>query len=274
MGGRSSSSGLASTPAAAPSPAPAPAPQTQPAPAPQTQPAPAAQTAPAPAQQAAVQGRTITRADVAALQRTMGQTGYEAGDPNAAPQNKVYVKTSKSFNINAYLRSDRQTVHDATGNSQWEHLGYTTRDAARAVSQIDAGMKPLPYNIALTRFVGGGALGAILGNPAITSQNVGRIISSIKTPAGAAKFAAALAQASYTEKAYTSTTYLQTHPAFDTRQIRFNIIARKGTKAIATSNHAENEILLGRGVKYNFTGGFRVVTTPKGVEQLIIDVVI
>lgn len=262
MGGRSSSSGLASAPAAAPSPTPGTEPETE---------RTSAASAPA---ETAVKGHTITRADVDSLQREMGQTGYEAGDPNAAPRDKVYVKTSKSFNINAYLRSDARTVHDPSGNSDWENLGYTTADAARAVRQIDAGMKPLPYNVNLTRFVGGDALGAILGNPAITSDNVGRIISSIRTPAGAAKFADALKIAEYTEKAYTSTTYLQTHPAFDTRQIRFNIIARKGTKAIATSNHVENEILLGRGVKYNFTGGFRVVTTPKGVEQLIIDVVI
>lgn len=246
MGGRGTASGLASTPTVTPT-APAAAP-------------------------AAAKGRTITRADIDELQREMGQTGYEAGDPNAAPRDKVYVKTSKSFNINAYLRSDGRAVHDASGNSDWERLGYTTRDAARAVRQIDAGMKPLPYNVNLTRFVGGDALGAILGNPRITSANVGRIISSIRTPDGAAKFAAALRAADYTEKAYTSTTYLQTHPAFDTRQIRFNIVARKGTQAIATSNHAENEILLGRGAKYKFTGGFRVETTPKGVEQLIIDV--
>lgn len=218
------------------------------------------------------QARTITRADIAALQQRMGQTGFEAGDPNAAPQNKVYVKTSKSFNINAYLRSDGQSVYDASGNSQWEHFGYTTRDAARAVRQIDAGMKPLPYSVKLTRFVGGSALGAILGNPKITAANIGRIIQSIKTPQGAAKFAAALRAADYTEKAYTSTTYLQTHPSFDTRQLRFNIVARAGTKAIVTSNHAESEILLGRGVHYRFTGGFRVVRTSKGIEQLEIDV--
>lgn len=243
---------------------------TQPAPAP----APAPQPAPAPAQQAPqrAQGRTITQRDIPRLQRLMGQTGYEAGDPNAAPQDKVYVKTSKSFNINAYLRSDGRTVHDPSGNSQWEYYGYTTRDAARAVAQIDAGMKPLPENLALTRFVGGSALGAILGNPAINNNNVGRIIASIKTPAGAAKFAAALRAADYTEKAYTSTTYLQTHPAFDQRQLRFNIVARKGTKAIATANHAENEILLGRGIHYNFTGNFKVVTTRTGVQQLVIDV--
>lgn len=246
MGGRGSASGLASTPTVTPA-APAAAP-------------------------AAAKGRTITRADIDKLQRAMGQTGYEAGDPNAPAARKVYVKTSKSFNINAYLRSDRRSIHDATGNSQWENLGYTNADAARAVRQIDAGMKPLPYNINLTRFVGGGALGAILGNPRITSTNVGRIISSIKTPAGAAQFAAALRAADYTEKAYTSTTYLQTHPSFDTRQIRFNIVATKGTPAIATSNHAENEILLGRGVHYRFTGGFRVRRTSKGVEQLEIDV--
>ena len=206
MGGRGTASGLASTPTVTPA-------------APAATPASASAAAPA-----AAKGRTITRADIDELQREMGQTGYEAGDPDAAPRDKVYVKTSKSFNINAYLRSDGRTVHDASGNSDWEHLGYTTGDAARAVRQIDAGMKPLPYNVNLTRFVGGDALGAILGNPRITSANVGRIISSIRTPDGAAKFAAALRAADYTEKAYTSTTYLQTHPAFDTRQIRFNIV--------------------------------------------------
>ena len=260
MGGR------AAIPAAAqavPAVTQQPAPQPAAAPAP----APAAQQAPAP-----VQARSITQADIPRLQRLMGQTGYEAGDPNASPDNKVYVKTSKAFNINAYLRSDGRTIHDPSGNSQWEHYGYTTADAARAVAQIDRGMKPLPEALKLTRFVGGSTLGAILGNPKITANNVGRIIQSIKTPQGRAKFAAALAAADYTEKAYTSTTYLQTHPAFDTRQLRFNIVARKGTKAIATNNHAENEILIGRGVHYNFTGGFRVITTPKGVEQLVIDV--
>lgn len=218
------------------------------------------------------QARTITRADVAGLQQQMGQTGFEAGDPNVAPQNKVYVKTSKSFNINAYLRSDGQTVHDASGNSDWEWYGYTTADAARAVRQIDAGMKPLPESIRLTRFVGGDALGAMLGNPRITRSNVGRIIQSIKTPAGAAKFAAALRNADYTEKAYTSTTYIDDHPSFGTRQLRLRIVARKGTKAIVTNNHAEAEVLLGRGAHYRFTGGFRVVRTPQGVEQLEIDV--
>jgi len=239
----------------------------QQAPAPQPAAAPAQQAAPAPPQ-----ARTITRADVAALQRRMGQTGFEAGDPNASPDEKVYVKTSKAFNINAYLRSDGQTVHDASGNSQWEHYGYTVRDAARAVAQIDRGMKPLPEGLRLTRFVGGSALGAILGNPRINNTNVGRIIQSIKTPAGAAKFAAALRAADYTEKAYSSTTYLQTHPAFENRQLRFNVVARKGTPAIMTSNHAENEVLIGRGVHYNFTGNFRVVRTSQGVDQLVIDV--
>lgn len=216
------------------------------------------------------QVRTITQADIPALQQAMGQTGFEAGDPNAAPRDKVYVKTSKSFNINAYLRTG--SVHDKSQNSQWEYLGYTNADAQRAIQQIDAGMRPLPESIALTRFVGGSALGAMLGNPRITSANIDRVIQSITTPQGRAKFAAALQAADYTEKGYTSTTYLQSHPAFDTRSIRLNIVARKGTQAIATSNHAENEILLGRNAHYRFTGGFRVKVTPSGVQQLEIDV--
>ena len=264
MGGRAAPASIPAAPAVTQQPAPQPAPAATPAPA-------AAQ----PQTRSLPQARTITQADVAGLQRQMGQTGYEAGDPNAAPQNKVYVKTSKSYNINAYLRSDGRSVHVPNGRSQWEHYGYTNRDAARAVRQIDAGMKPLPDNFKLTRFVGGDALGAMLGNPAITAANVGRIIQSIKnTQAGKARFAAALARASYTEKGYTSTTYLQTHPSFDTYAIRLNIVGKKGTKAIMTANHAENEVLLGRNAKYDFTGGFRVERTPKGVDQLVIDVVI
>lgn len=229
--------------------------------------APAAQQAPAPPQ-----ARSITRGDVAGLQRRMGQTGFEAGDPNAPTPQKIYVNTSKAFNINAYLRSGGTSIHDPSGNSQWEYLGYTTADAARAVAHIDRGMKPLPESIKLTRFVGGDALGSMLGNPRINKNNVGRIIQSLKTPAGRAKFAAALAAADYTEDAYTSTTYLQSHPAFENRQLRLNIVARKGVKAIVTNNHAENEILLGHGAKYRFTGGFRIRTTSQGVEQLEIDV--
>lgn len=259
MGGRAAPAAIPQAAAMIQQPAPAPAPAQQPA--------PAAQQAPAP-----VQARTLTRGDIPGLQRRMGQTGMEAGDPNAPTPQKIYVNTSKSFNINAYLRSDGQSIHDPSGNSQWEYLGYTKADAARAIAHIDRGMKALPESIKLTRFVGGDALGSMLGNPRINKNNVGRIIQSLKTPAGRAKFAAALAAADYTEKAYTSTTYLQTHPAFENRQLRLNIVAKKGTKAIATSNHAENEILLGHGLKYRFTGGFRVRTTSQGVEQLEIDV--
>ena len=268
MGKRGSSSGFQPTPPGAQAPAPA-AQGAQAGGAQAAAPAPAPQ--PEPEREKKPQPRVLTQADIPGLQQAMGQTGYEAGDPNASPDNKVYVKTSKSFNINAYLRSDGKSIA-APQNSQWDQLGYTKADAARAIRQIDAGMRPLPEDIQLTRFVGGGALGAILGNPKITSANVGRVISSLSTPAGRAKFAAALQAASYTEKAYTSTTYVQSHPAFDVRRVRLNIVARKGTPAIATNNHAENEILLGHGLKYRFTGGFRVIRTPKGVDQLVIDV--
>lgn len=263
MGGRGTASGLtgASVPAVTPQ-AQAPTPAAQPA-----APAgpPVTQQAPQP-----TPPRTITRADVAGLQRQMGQTGYEAGDPNAEPEDKVYVKTSKSFNINEYLRSGGRSI--ASKHSMWDRIGFTKADAARAVRQIDAGMKPLPYDLALTRFVGAGALGALIGDQGITDANASRIIANIATPQGAAKFARKLARANYTETAYTSTSYLQSHPAFDLRQIRLNIVAKKGTPAIITANHAEHEVLLGRGLPYRFTGGFRVVTTSKGVQQLEIDV--
>ena len=214
--------------------------------------------------------RTIDDSDFIALRERMGQTGYEAGDPDARPRDKVYVKTSKSFNINAYLRSDGAEIRSPY--SDWDRYGFSRADAAAAVRQIDAGMKPLPESIKLTRFVDGDALGAILGNPAITAGSIQTFLQQLAGSADSQSLLrGALQAANYVEKGYSSTTYLQSHPSYDARDIRLNIVARPGTPAIMTANHAEHEVLIGRSVKYNFTGGFKIVQKG-GHRQLILDV--
>lgn len=223
-------------------------------------------------QQQQIDGRTITRSDIRALQQAMGQTGYEAGDPNAAPRNKLYVNTSKAFNINAYLNSDEQTIHHPA--SQWDSLGYTKRMVKNDIARIDSGMKPLSENIRTYRFVDAESLGRIIGAPNVNDRTINAIIDQVKNnPSFRDNFSKGLQSVDYTQKAYTSTTYVSEHGTFDQYPVMLNIVGRKGTDAIITNNHAEHEILFGRKKKYNFTGGVSV-RTHNGRSQLVIDVYI
>lgn len=216
-------------------------------------------------------GRNVPNAQVAQIQRQMGQTGDEAGKVGVSPFQKTYVGTSKSYNINQYLLTDGKSIK-AKG-SQWDTLGFTKADARKTIKDMDTGMKPLPDNFILNRFVYPAQLQQMLGGH-FTDTNMGSIIAALKSGDASMvqMFNNLLKGAKYTHKAYTSTTYLDNHPSFDMRQIRLRGVARKGTKAIVTNNHQETEIILGRKTNYHFTGHWEVKRTSKGVEQLILDV--
>ena len=221
-----------------------------------------------------ITGQTITQADVKTLQQEMGQNGYEAGDPNAYPNTrKLYVNTSKSFNINAYLNSDGQTIHHPA--SQWDTvMGYSERMVKNDIAKIDAGMKPLSRDLQLYRFVDAEALGRMVGAPNIKDSTINVLIQQIKTNSAVRdSFGAGLKTVDYTQKAYTSTTYEASHGTYDQYPVMLRMVARKGTDAIVTNNHAEHEILLGSKKKYNFTGRVSV-RTHNGRDQLVIDVYI
>lgn len=219
----------------------------------------------------AVSGQPIDDNSIVTLRQQMGQTGYEAGDPNAPSQRKLYVKTSKAFNINTYLATDGATMH--TSQSQWDSLGYTERMVKNDIARIDSGMKPLPYNIQTYRFIDGNALGRIMGQSWMNNRTVRYLVQDLDSGAKSlSDMSTALKNTSYTQKAYTSTTYDTSHPAFDTYPVRLNVVAMKGTPAIATINTVEHEILVGRGRKYNFTGGCRIRHDRYGNPQLEIDV--
>jgi len=222
-------------------------------------------------------GRDITRSDVAALQQAMGQTGDEAGlvNPPGGNYQKLYVNTSKSFNINYYLNTDGNSI-DAPA-SQWQHFGYTKRMVQNDIARIDSGMKPLPQDINVTRWASGKALGFMVGG-GIDDSNIGSVISKLETDSSfGSNFTSMLKGTNYTQKAYTSTSYKKTHGSYDSMPVKFNMVARKGTKAIVTNNHAESEILIGRNTKYNFTGNWSIQTvvptsTGRAQKQLVIDV--
>lgn len=210
------------------------------------------------------------------LQEEMGQTGDEAGRVDVPPRQKLYVGTSKSFNINAYLNSDGETIHSE--HSDWDTLGYDRSDIRRAISTIDAGMKPLSRDISVVRFVDSDALGKMLGMEEISGRRgFLNLLSRLQSDDGMKRnFTDMLRGVDYVHKAYTSTSYTKDHPSYNDRDIKLNIVAKRGSSAIVTNNDAEHEILLGRGAKYNFTGNYRVetVTTSDGrrKKQLVLDV--
>jgi len=222
--------------------------------------------------------------DVLALQRQMGQTGDEAGRVGVPRNVKEYVGTSKAYNINTYLYTDGATMHSP--QSGWDDPskvarfpGCTASDALtetkvkKMITKIDSGMKPLPNDVQVTRFVEPNALGSYLGNSNINSSTFGSLMSTLNTQAGRDSFAKQLRGTQTTNKAYTSTSWVNDHPSFANYQIRLRGVAKAGTKAIVTNNRAEHEILLGRGTKFNFTGGFEVKTTSTGRQQLVLDVI-
>lgn len=224
-------------------------------------------------------GHDITRADIPRLQNAMGQTGDEAGlvNPIGGARAKLYVNTSKSFNINYYLNTGGASIDSPT--SQWQYLGYTKRMVRNDIARIDAGMKPLSESVNTTRWMGGTSFGYMFGGQ-INDGNIGSVISRLETDKSYARtFSQALKGTNYTAKAYTSTSYRKTHGTYDSMPIRLNMVMRKGTPAIVTNNHRESEIIGGRNLKYNFTGGFRVETitptsTGRKQKQLVVDVYI
>ena len=216
-------------------------------------------------------GKDLSPTDVIDLRDSMGQTGDEAGEVNpwGGPSQKLYVNTSKSFNINAYLYSDGKTIH--SDESEWDKYGYTKTKIQQDIKKIDAGMKPLTEDVHLRRWSGAGGLNAILGMN-LTDAGMPGFMQDLKDPKNAADFSKTLQGIKYTQKSYTSASTLKFHSTYGTRPIMFNMVMKKGTPAIITNNTPEGEILGGRGLNYKFTGGFTVTKLKNGQEQLIIDV--
>lgn len=211
--------------------------------------------------------------DVNALRREMHQTGYEAGDPDAFSRDKLYVNTGKSFCINKYLMTDGESY--MSEKTDWGDIIRRSMGGERwiknAISELDSGMAPLTQDIRVSRFLEANALKEMTGID-VNDKTINKFLVDVENGGPMSKgLTRALGDADYTQKAYTSTTYAKTHGSYGENPIKLNIVARKGTPAIITKNDAESEILLGRGLTYNFTKKFRVTTLPSGKKQLVID---
>lgn len=213
---------------------------------------------------------------ISQLQQSMGQTGNEAGyvnPPSGNNRDKLYVNTSKAFNINYYLATGSINSPD----SMWQYNGYTQRMVNNDIQRIDSGMKPLTQGVSGFRYMNGDALGRMLKNSAINSSNIGTIISRLESdPQAVSQLSDILKGTNYTHPGYTSISYDKGHSTFDKYPVRLDVTLRQGTNAIVTNNHREHEVLGSRGSDYNFTGNVRVETVystakRQNVKQLVIE---
>ena len=203
------------------------------------------------------------------LQQEMGQTGMEAGNPNETPNGKLYAKTGKAFNINAFLNSDGATI--LSDYSNWNGL-VDKPWVQNAIKQLDKGMKPLSQAVQVSRYVDGDSLGYMVPGMGVDKSNFNTFLGKLESGEISPKaFQTALKDVNYTHKGYTSTTYEKSHGSYGGRDVRLNIVMRQGTPSIVTNNHAEHEIVAGRNLPYHFTGGYHVDTLPSGKKQLVLD---
>lgn len=166
-----------------------------------------------------------------AIMHEMGQDGSEGQD---------YVSTSKSWSVNAYLRSggDMNAANKASG---WN---LSEGEIRQIIQRMDGQMKPLSRNIQAVRFVGADML-KDLGLPAKA------------TPSIAAKLQQMIQNGKlteYTPKAYTSFSTDAKKNVFTGKPIKVNYQISKGAPCIMTTNASESEGVLARKIKHKITG--------------------
>lgn len=168
----------------------------------------------------------VSWAEAQAMKRQMGQTGDEGAG---------FVLTSKSWNINAFLRGET----NFNTRSGW---GLSEQEIRNTTARMDASMKPLPKSIQTVHFVDAQFLSSLGLSPRIGNKTAGAVRGFIRK--GDA----------FTTPAFTSVSTDVNKNVFTGRAIKLNITAKKGTKAIITNNALESEIVLGRNQSWKLTG--------------------
>lgn len=160
------------------------------------------------------------------MKRQMGQTGDEGAG---------FVMTSRSWNINAFLRGD-PNFNRASG---WQ---MSEQEIRSTTARLDSGMKPLPKSIKTVRFVDEQFLSNMGLSPRIGNKTAGAVRGFIREGG------------TLTTPAFTSVSTNVNQNVFTGRPVKLNVTVKKGAKAIVTNNALESEIILGRNQKWKFTG--------------------
>lgn len=166
-----------------------------------------------------------------AVMHEMGQDGTEGIG---------YVNTSKSWSVNAYLRSGG-SMKAANKASGWN---LTPHEIGQIIQHLDSGMRPLTRNIRAVRFVGPEML-AELGFPKKVNASVAAKLQSMIQNGTVSEF---------TPKAYSSFSTDEKANVFTNKQVKINYKISKGTPCIMTNHASESEGVLARNIKHKITG--------------------
>lgn len=192
--------------------------------------------------------------DILKMRNAMGQTGWEAG--TLGPKDlREYIGSGKSMNVNVWLNTNGQTF--ASPDSHWtvgrganpNGTRFNENDIKRIVNKMDAGMKPLPRAVNLTRYE----------NPQQTLEQYG--IKNVSWSQVQKMDDAQLTQLFYgrsrVNQGFTSFMHNERFNRNDTFRNRGTIVeatAQQGVHAIVTKNDAEQETIIGRGYDRYATG--------------------
>lgn len=142
-----------------------------------------------------------------------------------------YINSSNArVNINAPLRSGKQP------QGQYK----TIADTLQSVIEKNT----LPENLKLTRYVSTDALQGMFGIPPVKVGMSDSLDNAYK------KMTDALSQRTtntYIEKAFLSTSAVESNNVMSDKPVRINILANKGTNAYISTNNKESEIIFGHG---------------------------
>lgn len=208
------------------------------------------------------------------LQQRMGQTGNEAGitkGQGATFRSTLYVGTSKSYNINAYLRTQGQDAtsplsgwiyKDSHGNY---HGNLSINDIRNTIRQMDNGMKPLPKAINATRVEGSDMTLSTFGLNNYTKNDIMKMDSAQLNSLFTGKVR-------YND-GYTSMAYNERGIKMDGRcDVCVEYTIKQGTKVIQTNNLAEHETIVDRGYAQKCTSAR--IGNAFGKKMLIINVTV
>lgn len=139
-----------------------------------------------------------------------------------------YIATNKSFDINKALRSN-----GAISLSKEESKVVSTLDR---VIERNRALK----NIKVSRFDDGGYLKSIITSNADLLKKYDSVIDMLNS-----------GEATFSNAAYTSTSYIPKYNFFKTRGVKTIINIPKDSKIYFTDNDAESEIIIPRNAKYD-----------------------
>ena len=187
----------------------------------------------------------------------------------AGTKGTTYSQWSKADAVKEYKSYD----YDVTSDQWKSETQYTngqkfkeiqdalysdqiTDDVAQNIKALDNSMRPLSDNVELSRTLmftnWGNSVGVDVDDMLPITQGGSTDYSTLDSVIGK----------TFKPKGYTSTSYDLNKNAAPDAPVVLKLRAKKGTKAVVTSNHAESEVILHRNGSYKITDYEVIEKTP------------